>query len=232
MTVDQAPADAAAGRSLADALAAPLLGAYRAGGFGLAFLLLGATILTGAGFVDRGPVTYVLLGIGILLVLIPCYFFFIKEIRPIDRARKAVVSNEELINQLQQAAVSAAQLGLMLQAVVYKHSRDVNALLNLTRSQLQHIPFGLARKLADQPALVNADALAAGVVSFSEQAEEVLREINAAIVEADAARLRKYIDEADKLKASIRAVLTARNELAAEAADGVGEDEPEAPIPA
>lgn len=232
MTVDQAPTDAAAGRPLADALAAPLLGAYRAGGFGLAFLLLGATILAGAGFADRGPVTYVLLGIGILLVLIPCYFFFIKEIRPIDRARKAVASNEELINELQQAAVSTAQLGLMLQSVVYKHSRDVNAVLSTTRSQLRRIPFGLARQLADQPALVNADALAVGVVSFSERVEDVLREINAAIVESDAARLRKYVDEADKLKASIRAFLAARNELAVGAADGIEEDEPGAPMPA
>ncbi|GIF96710.1 hypothetical protein [Catellatospora citrea] len=232
MTVDQAPADAVAGRPLAEALAAPLLGAYRAGGFGLAFLLLGAMILTGAGFVDRGPVTYVLLGIGALLVLIPCYFFFVKEIRPIDRARKAVARNQELINQLQQAAVSAGQLGLMVQSVVYKHSRDVNAVLSPLRSQLRRIPFGLARQLADQPALVNAEALAAGVVSFSERAEEVLREINTAIIESDAARLRKYVDEADKLKASIRAVLAARSELAVEAAGGVEQDEPEAPVPA
>jgi hypothetical protein len=232
MTVDQAPTDAAAGRPLADALAAPLLGAYRAGGFGLAFLLLGAMILTGAGFVDRGLATYVLLGIGVLLVLIPCYFFFIKEIRPIDRARKAVASNEELINELQQAAISTAQLGLMLQSVVYKHSREVNAVLSPIRLQLRRIPFGLARQLADQPALVNAEALAAGVVSFSERAEEVLREINAAIVDSDPARLRKYLDEADKLKASIRAVLAARSELAVEAADEVEEADPEAPIPA
>jgi hypothetical protein len=232
MTVDQTPTEAVAGRPLSEALASPLIGAYRAGGFGLAFLLLGAAILTGAGFADRGPVTFVLLGIGILLVLIPCCFFFIKEIRPIDRARKAVASNEELINELQQAAVSTAQLGLMLQSVVYKHSRDVNAVLSTTRSQLRRIPFGLARQLADQPALVNADSLAASVVSFSERAEGVLREVNAAIVESDAARLRRYVDEADKLKASIRALLAARNELAVEAADGVEGNEPEAPMPA
>ncbi len=232
MTVDSVPADAAAGRPLADALASPLVNAYRAGGFGLAFLLLGATMLTGAGFVERGPVTYVLLGIGILLVLIPCYFFFVKEIRPIDRARKAVAGNEQLINELQQAAVSTAQLGLMLQSVVYKHSRDVNVVLSTTRSQLRRIPFGLARQLAEQPALVNADALAASVVAFSERTEAVLREINAAIVESDAARLRKYVDEADKLKASIRALLATRNELGAEPGTGVGEDVPGAPAPA
>ncbi|MDG4774633.1 hypothetical protein [Solwaraspora sp. WMMD792] len=217
MAVDGAPTDEPAPRPLADALAAPLLGAYRAGGFGLAFLLLGALILTGAGIAGRGLVTYVLLGVGIVLVLVPCYFFYVKEIRPIDRARRAVVSNEELINELQEAAVSAAQLGLMLQSVVYKHSHDVNVVLKTTRSQLRRIPFGLAKQIADQPALINADALATSVVTFSERAEEVLRELNAAIVESDAARLRKYIDEADKLKASIRGLLAARNELAVEA---------------
>jgi hypothetical protein len=80
MAADEAPTDAVAARPLAEALAAPLLGAYRAGGFGLAFLLLGASILTGAGFAGRGPVTYVLLGVGIVLVLIPCYFFYAKRI--------------------------------------------------------------------------------------------------------------------------------------------------------
>ncbi|WJK42237.1 hypothetical protein O7608_07570 [Solwaraspora sp. WMMA2056] len=217
MAVDGAPTDEPAPRPLADALAAPLLSAYRAGGFGLAFLLLGALILTGAGIAGRGLVTYVLLSVGIVLVLVPCYFFYVKEIRPIDRARRAVVSNEELINELQEAAVSAAQLGLMLQSVVYKHSHDVNVVLKTTRSQLRRIPFGLAKQIADQPALINADALATSVVTFSERAEEVLRELNAAIVESDAARLRKYIDEADKLKASIRGLLAARDELAVEA---------------
>jgi hypothetical protein len=57
-----------------------------------------------------------------------------------------VASNEELLNELQQAAVSAAQLGLMLQSVVYKHSRDVNTMLKTTRSQLRRIPLGLARR--------------------------------------------------------------------------------------
>jgi hypothetical protein len=232
MAADEAPTGGAAARPLADALAAPLLGAYRAGGFGLAFLLLGASILTGTGFAGGGPVTYVLLGVGIVLVLIPCYFFYAKEIRPIDRARRAVASNEELLNELQQAAVSAAQLGLMLQSVVYKHSRDVNAVLKTTRSQLRRIPLGLAKQIADQPALVNADALAESVATFSERAEEVLREINAAIVESDAARLRKYVDEADKLKASIRAFLSARNELAAKAADGVEAGDADPPTPA
>jgi hypothetical protein len=57
-----------------------------------------------------------------------------------------VASNEELLNELQQAAVSAAQLGLMLQSVVYKHSRDVNTMLKTARSQLRRIPLGLARR--------------------------------------------------------------------------------------
>lgn len=226
MAVDRA--NVAVKRPLADALAAPLLGAYRAGGFGLAFLLLGASLLTGAGIAGRGPVTYVLLSMGVLLVLIPCYFFYAKEIRPIDRARQAVASNEELLNELQQAAVSAAQMGLMLQAMVYKHSRDVNTVLSTTRSQLRRIPLGLAKQIADQPALVNAETLASSLVTFSERAEEILRELNTAIVDSDAARLRKYVDEADKLKASIRTFLAARTELAAEA-DGVETSEADGP---
>ncbi|WP_027341445.1 hypothetical protein [Hamadaea tsunoensis] len=205
-------------RPLADALAAPLLAAYRVGGFGLAFLLIGASMLTGAGFVDQGAATYVLLGVGVVLVLIPCYFFYAKEIRPIDRARQAVVRNEELLNELQQAALSAAQLGLMMQSLVYKYSSDVNAVLIATRSQLRLIPFG--ERLANQPALVSADALAQSAVSFAQRLEDVLGEINKAIAESDPARLRKYLDEADKLKESMRAFLAARKELAAEVGEG------------
>lgn len=92
-------------------------------------------------------------------------------------------------------------------------------MLRTTRSQLRRIPLGLAKKIADQPALANADALAESAVMFSERVEEVLREINAAIVESDAARLRKYLDETDKIKASMRAFLATRNELTAEAGE-------------
>ncbi len=56
-------------------------------------------------------------------------------------------------------------------------------------------------------ALTKRDRTSKNVVTFSERAGEVLREINAAMVESDAAWPRKYVDETEKLKTSIPAFL-------------------------
>jgi len=201
-------------RPLADALSSPLVDAYRVGGFGLAFLLLGSAMLSGAGLTDTSLVSYILVVAGLILILIPCYFFYIKEVRPIGRARQAVARNEEIINEMQRAAMSTTQLGLMLQAVVYKHSKDVNAVLRTTRAQLRRIPVPFVSGLADQPALTSADTLAQGVLELSEKTEGILGEINSAILESDPTRLKKYVGELEHIKTGIRALLAQDKQVA------------------
>ncbi len=75
------------GHSLYESLASPLTKAYRVGGFGLAFLLLGASLMLTAVIGRWGWPSYAAGIAGFVLVLIPAYFFYVKEVRPIGRAQ-------------------------------------------------------------------------------------------------------------------------------------------------
>jgi hypothetical protein len=59
---------------LSKAISEPITEAYRTGGFGLAFLLLGALIIFTAAVSPLGPFVYPLASMGLILIVIPCYF--------------------------------------------------------------------------------------------------------------------------------------------------------------
>ena len=61
---------------LSDAISAPILSAYKAGGLGLAFLTLGASLMLAAfRWNDKGAITYFILGVGTLLVFSTLIYF-------------------------------------------------------------------------------------------------------------------------------------------------------------
>jgi hypothetical protein len=97
-------------RLLSDALSRPLIGAYRAGGFGLAFLLLGAVLMLLSATLLEGVVTYLIAAAGFALIVVPCWFFWLKEMRPISVAQRRVRENTEMIDAVQAMAVSLTEL--------------------------------------------------------------------------------------------------------------------------
>jgi uncharacterized membrane protein YciS (DUF1049 family) len=103
-------------KSLSDAVMEPITKAYRVGGFGLAFLLLGALMMLAATFVSASTLSYSLVIAGFILVVLPCYFFYVKEIRPISRVQETVGRNAEMIDAVQETAMSMTELTLELQS--------------------------------------------------------------------------------------------------------------------
>ena len=78
---------------LSDAMAAPLVKIYRAGGYGLTLLWLGALFLVLAAFTPDPLVKIPLVTVGVLAIAAPGYLFYVKEIRPVGLARQAVEGN-------------------------------------------------------------------------------------------------------------------------------------------
>jgi hypothetical protein len=192
---------------LSDAMAAPLLKVYRAGGYGLTLLWLGAVFLVGANLVAGTFGKVVLTVVGAAAIAVPGYLFYVKEVRPVGLARQAVEGNRELIDQMQAAALSMSQIGLTMQALIYKHAVSVDALLTTSRKQLRGIPLPAVKALAERPAISNAHSFAAAVLATSERLESVLSALNEAITTSDATALREQLRDLDTVRAELRQLL-------------------------
>jgi hypothetical protein len=192
---------------LSDAMAAPLLKVYRAGGYGLTLLWLGAVFLMAANLVAGTFGKVVLSTVGAHAIAVPGYLFYVKEIRPVGLARQAVEGNRELIDEMQDVALSMSQIGLTMQALIYKHAASVDALLTTSRGQLRAIPIPAVKALAERPAISNAHSFATAVLATSERLESVLSALNEAITTSDATRLRQQLRDLETVRTELRQLL-------------------------
>jgi hypothetical protein len=96
---------------LSDAIGAPIVSAYKAGGLGLAFLTLGASLLLAAfRWNDKGVFTYFILGVGTLLIFSTLTLFYFKDLKKLMNAHKGIQQNAELIDTIQQTALEMTEL--------------------------------------------------------------------------------------------------------------------------
>jgi hypothetical protein len=69
---------------LSEALSEPIVNTYKAGGLGLALLLIGALLTLIAFFFGPGLFGYVILFVGVLLILVLVFLFYLQGIRPFN----------------------------------------------------------------------------------------------------------------------------------------------------
>lgn len=198
---------------LSEALARPLERAYRLGGFGLTFLVLGATFLVASIAVPSEPLAYLVAAVGLLLIVVPCYFFYVKEIRPIKSAERTVRQNTELIDSVQETALEMTLAAHELQSLALANAREVEELLRLARPALSRIP--VLSKIAESPRFDRADWFAGRVVAATERSEEVIGDIQRALTEADATQLRKYLAELRAVRTDLKELLRTGDEAPA-----------------
>jgi hypothetical protein len=192
-------------KPLSDAIIEPITKAYRVGGFGLAFLLLGAVMILLGALISVKDFTYPLAFVGLLLVVIPCYFFYIKEIRPISMARKSTAQNREMIDAVQATAIEVTKLTLVLQALAFKHGEQIVEVLKVTRPQIRRIPRVGAT--IDTRLLGKTDELAKAIVTATGTIQEVVVNIQEALTYSDAKRLHQYLRDIERMEARVKAVL-------------------------
>jgi hypothetical protein len=192
-------------KSLSDAIMEPITKAYRLGGFGLAFLLLGALMMLAATFAATSRLSYFLAFAGLVLVVMPCYFFYVKEIRPISKVQETVGQSKEMIDAVQATAVSMTELTLELQALAFKHADQVATALEIARPQIRAIP--VVGQVADHPMLASADDLAKAIVTVTQHTKEVVTDLQTALTSSDPNGLKKYLGDLEKLKSQVRGLL-------------------------
>jgi hypothetical protein len=197
-------------RRLSDALSEPLMKAYRLGGFGLAFLVLGAIFLAASAAAPRGSLSYVVAGVGLLLVVVPCYFFYVKEIRPIASAQRTVRRNGPVIDSVQDVALEMTLAAHDLQSLALANAREFAELMRVARPAISRIP--VLSKIVESPQFERADWFADRVVAATERSEQVIGDVRHALVEADATQLKTYLDELRTLRVDLRELLRAAPE--------------------
>ena len=159
-------------KHVSDGVSAPLLRAYGAGGFGLAFLTLGAILMLTAFFLNQcqGRFATRCSPWARLLTFFTLIYVYVKELSPLKRAQAAVTENKDMIDTIQQAAIELTYLASDFQSLAFKNASQIAQVLTEARPILRNIP--LIGQVADSKLVVQVDDLSALIVSSSNSTRE------------------------------------------------------------
>ena len=193
-------------KSLSDAIFDPVSKAYKVGGFGLAFLALGAFLMLFAAFLPTaGALRYVVVATGFVLIALTCVLFFIQDVRPLLSARRSIDQNRELIDAVQLAALQATEIASDLQSLAFKHASTVATTMQVLRPQLRQVP--IIGRLADSEIVTKTDALSAAIVDYTGHAKQTISDLKEALVRSDPAALKKYVTDLAAVRTHVEHLL-------------------------
>lgn len=193
-------------KPLSDALSAPILSSYKAGGLGLAFLTLGALLMLIAFFWnDRGILTYFILGIGTLLIFSTLAYFYFKDMRKLVTAKEKVHKNKELIDAIQQTALELTELAYVLQSLIFKHAEQVSTSIQYIKPLIKDLP--IIGQYAESQVMTNTELLSASIVETTENIKGVIEDLQKALTESDPKGLKKYLGQLQEYKLEVKKIL-------------------------
>ena len=196
-------------KRFSDALAEPLLKAYRAGGFGLSLLTLGAILMLTAFFWDKpGPIRYIVLLTGAAVTFFVLAYVYFKEFPRVKKARASVVANKEMIDAIQQSAIELTGIASDLQSLAFKNADQISKVLTMARPLLKQIP--LLAHAADSEAIVQAEGLSRVIVESKKGAEKIIVDLQQALIEANPTYLKTHIADLKRYRADINQMLMGR----------------------
>ncbi len=185
----------------------PVIRAFRVGGFGLAFLILGAFLMLSA-FVrnTRDPLTYVIAGTGFFLMLLAAALFLFKDIMPLYRAKQNIDQKREIVDAIQRTALQMIEVTSDLQALAFKHATAAIAVSNKIRPIIRNVsPF--IGGLADNQAMRRVDLLSATIVDWTTKIKTTIAEIEDALIRSDPKLLNRYLSTLKDLRVEIEGSL-------------------------
>ena len=193
-------------KPLSDAIIEPLNKAYKAGGFGLTILSLGSFLMLLAFFqAEKGMLSYIFLFVGLIMVLLPALYFFLKEVRPLMRAQNSIKQKKELIDTVQRTAIEMTELASDLQSLAFKHANQIAGFIQVVRPQLKKIPF--ASKLAENEVIMKSEAMSSTIVETTLKAKGIIKDVETALTKSDPDSLKKYLNDLQELRLGVGQVL-------------------------
>ena len=205
-------------KPLSDALSGGIAKVYKLGGLGLTFIFVGSLLLLTSALIPRGPLSYVLAGVGLVLILVVVFLFYQREIRPMRNAQESVIANAELVDTVQETALEMTALANHLQALSFKHASEIAALVigfqNWARERadsplIRALPGGtkLVDRLVENEYTEQAVDLSKTIVRTTDAAEQIITDIETALAHSDPAALKDYLVKIRDLDARVRDVL-------------------------
>ncbi|WP_128914313.1 hypothetical protein [Granulicella sibirica] len=182
-------------KDLVQSLTEPMIKVFKAGGFGLTFLTLGAILMLTAYNSDmRGGMSNWVFGTGFLLIVLTSFLFFMKDIVPLLKAYAEVRRNARLIKTVQDTAIELSGIAFDLQTLAYGHATAIAKALGTARAALESIPW-LGPSIAGQQWLQEADSLSASIIEIAVGARATIKDIEKALVAIDPKLLERYLDQ-------------------------------------
>lgn len=205
-------------KPLSEALSGGIERMYTLGGYGLVFTFTGTLCLVVANVLERSVISFVLAAVGALMVLAVLVLFYVKEIRPMQRAHGAVEANAELVDTVQATALEMTALADHLQALAFKYASEISSLITESRAWLQELSeLGpvqalppvkrLVSRVADNAHAERADDLSAAIVQVTEAAQTTIKDVERALATSDPSALRDYLVQIKALDSKVKGAL-------------------------
>lgn len=193
-------------KRFSDAISDPLIKAYRAGGFGLALLTVGAILMLTA-FFWNGPavIRYIVLLIGAVLTFFVLAYVYFKEFPRVRRASASVAANKDMIDAIQQSAIELTGIASDLQALAFKNANQIAEVLTLARPLIRKIP--LLGQAADSETMAKAEGLSRLIVTSTQNARQLIADLQQALVEANPKYLRAHLEDLKRYRAEVNRML-------------------------
>src|SRR5579864_4833794 len=189
-------------KRFSDAISDPLIKAYRAGGFGLALLTIGAIFMLTA-FFWNGPtvIRYIVLIIGALLTFFVLAYVYFKEFPRVRRARASVTANKEMIDAIQQSAIELTGIASDLQALAFKNANQIAEFITVARPLIRKIP--LLGQAADSEAIAQVEGLTRLIVTSTQNARQVIADLQQALIEANPKYLKAHLEDLRRYRGEV-----------------------------
>jgi hypothetical protein len=193
-------------KPLSDAVSEIVIKAYKAGGFALAILTLGAFLMLLAFFLRQpGPVRFIVLGVGVALEFFTLFYVYVKELRRLVSGQGPLGRNKDMLDAIQRIGLELTALVLDLQALAFKHADQVERAIASLRPFLQGL--SLADKLGAPDAMIQAHNISKTIVDSATTISTVITELEQALAASDPTSLGRYLDELQQYRQAVKAML-------------------------
>jgi hypothetical protein len=206
-------------KPLSGAIADPLVITFRAGGWALALLFLGVLILLVAFFFGSGVGGFLIGLIGVSLLSFALWYIYIKDVRELVKAHKLCSDNKKLIDTVQQTAVLLTEMSFELQALAFKNSQQLSAVVNQVRQAIagwDSFPLvgqlpGMSHlvQIATSSVAIQVTDLSKVIVSINDSMNQVIGNTRTALVEAKPKLLEEYLEQLQQAHAGLKKLLAA-----------------------
>jgi hypothetical protein len=174
---------------------------FKTGGFALAFGFSGIVMILGAKLLGQEESTLIIV-IGAVLTFSCLGFFLYTTLKGNSEVTTAIKDNREAIDAVQDISIQLTRLVNVAQAYSFKNINKINNALKIAAPALKLIPF-LGDKISVYE-LDNAGLISQSIVENSERIEQLVNDIESALINADHSKLKEYSKEVSILVINLK----------------------------